>query len=85
MIGEIFNAKDYSLKPKATIQQTGKTGFNAENLFMKAGTILYEEHLKTKDNITIPGSILTVPYIPGVSDPVTEEENEIKRKKGCIC
>ena len=30
MIGEIFNAKDYSLKPKATIQQTGKTGFNAD-------------------------------------------------------
>ena len=32
MIGEIFNAKDYSLKPKATIQQTGKTGFNADAL-----------------------------------------------------
>ena len=30
MIGEIFNAKDYSLKLKATIQQTGKTGFNAD-------------------------------------------------------
>ena len=30
MIGEIFNAKDYSLKPKATIQQTGKTGFNTD-------------------------------------------------------
>lgn len=30
MIGEAFNAKDYSLKPKATIQQTGKTGFNTD-------------------------------------------------------
>ena len=67
------------------METSAKTGFNAENLFMKAGTILYEEHLKSKDNITRPGSILTVPYIPGVSDPVTEEENEIKRKKGCIC
>lgn len=30
MIGEIFNAKDFSLKPKATIQQTGKMGFNTD-------------------------------------------------------
>ena len=30
MIGQLINAKDYSLKPKATIQQTGKTGFNAD-------------------------------------------------------
>lgn len=30
MIGEVINAKDYSLKPKATIQQTGKTGFNTD-------------------------------------------------------
>ena len=30
MIGQIFNAKEYALKPKATIQQTGKTGFNSD-------------------------------------------------------
>jgi hypothetical protein len=30
MIGEVINAKEYSLKPKATIQQTGKTGFNTD-------------------------------------------------------
>ena len=30
MIGQAFNAKDFSLKPKATIQQTGKLGFNTD-------------------------------------------------------
>jgi hypothetical protein len=30
MIGAIFNAKDYCLKPKATIQQSGKLGFNGD-------------------------------------------------------
>ena len=30
MIGQLINAKDFSLKPKATIQQTGKTGFNTD-------------------------------------------------------
>ena len=30
MIGTIFNAKEYSLKPKATIQQSGKLGFNRD-------------------------------------------------------
>lgn len=30
MIGQLINAKDFSLRPKATIQQTGKTGFNTD-------------------------------------------------------
>ena len=30
MIGQIFNAKEFSLKPKATIQQSGKLGFNRD-------------------------------------------------------
>ena len=30
MIGTIFNAQEYSLKPKATIQQSGKLGFNGD-------------------------------------------------------
>lgn len=30
MIGQIFNAKEFSLKPKATIQQSGKLGFNGD-------------------------------------------------------
>ena len=66
------------------METSAKTGFNAQTLFKKAGSILYEEHLKNKDNITRPGSILTVPYIPGVTDPEVEEENT-NRKKKCFC
>ena len=66
------------------METSAKTGFNAQNLFKKAGSILYEEHLKNKDTITRPGSILTVPYIPGVTDPEVEEE-ATNRKKKCFC
>lgn len=67
------------------METSAKTGFNAQNLFMKAGRILYEEHLKNKDKISRPGSLLSVPYIPGISDPIIEDENDNRRKKGCIC
>ena len=67
------------------METSAKTGFNAQNVFMKAGTILYEEHLKNKDRISRPGSILSVPYIPGVSDPMTDEDNNARRKKKCAC
>ena len=32
MIGQIFNAKDFTTKLKATIQATGKLGFTAETI-----------------------------------------------------
>lgn len=32
MIGQIFNAKDYTTRLKATIQSTGKLGFTAETI-----------------------------------------------------
>ena len=66
------------------METSAKTGFNAQNLFKKAGSILYEEHLKNKDNITRPGSILTTPFIPGVTDPEVDEEIIIRKKK-CFC
>ena len=65
------------------METSAKTGFNAQNLFIKAGILLYEEHLKAKDNISRPGSVLPVPYISGITEPETEEETN-KRKK-CFC
>lgn len=32
MIGQIFNAKDYTTRLKATVQATGKLGFTAETI-----------------------------------------------------
>jgi len=68
------------------METSAKTGFNAENLFIKAGLILYEEHKKTKDIISRPGSIGTSPNIPGVNiyEPEIEEENR-QKNKGCGC
>ena len=65
------------------METSAKTGFNAQNLFMKAATILYDEHLKNEGNISRPGSILNTPYMPEIAAPETEDESE--RKKGCIC
>ena len=49
MIGEVINAKDYSLKPKATIQQTGKTGFEQlkidENKAVVLAPDMQEKHV----------------------------------------
>ena len=66
------------------METSAKTGFNAQNLFMKAGTLLYEEHLKNKDNISRQDSLLNQPYLPGVLEPETEEEDKKERKK-CAC
>ena len=72
---------DYELN--LYMETSAKTGFNAQNLFMKAGTILYDEHLKNEGNISRPGSILQTPYLPEVLVPENEEENN--RKNGCFC
>ena len=65
------------------METSAKTGFNAQNLFMKAGTILYDEHLKNEGNISRPGSILHTPYMPEILAPENEEENN--RNNGCFC
>ena len=73
--------KDFDLD--LFMETSAKTGFNAKNLFMKAGTILYEEHLKIKANVSRPGSVLPVTYIPEITESTTEEDNRPKKK--CVC
>ena len=67
------------------METSAKTGFNAQNLFIEAGKILYNEYLRTKDNISRPGSIGPVSYIPDIAETVSEEEDNNKRKKSCGC
>ena len=78
--GEQF-CKDHKLN--LFLETSAKNGFNAKNLFMKAGTILYEEHLKIKANVSRPGSVLPVTYIPEITESTTEEDNRPKKK--CVC
>ena len=66
------------------METSAKTGFNAQNLFMKAAIILYDEHLKNEGNISRPGSVLPTSYMPQVESE-NEDENENERKKGCFC
>jgi len=67
------------------METSAKTGFNAQNLLIKAGTMLFEEHLKNKDNISRPGSILTQNVIPELIDQDSEKNNDEKRKSKCTC
>ena len=54
------------------LETSAKTGFNAQNLFIEAGKILYEEHLKYKQAPKISGQHLT-----------KKKEVEKKKKKCC--
>ena len=67
------------------METSAKTGFNAQNLFTKAATILYTDHLKNKDNLTRVGSMSNSPYLYGVTEPEVEEEDNKPKKKGCVC
>ena len=40
------------------METSAKTGFNAENLFIKAGKVLYSEYLKYKKAPKISGNYL---------------------------
>jgi len=62
------------------LETSAKTGFNVKDIFIKAGKILYEEHLKKRDN-KIPSSSL--PYIKEETNLSTESEQP--RRKGCFC
>ena len=68
------------------LETSAKTGFNAQNLFMQAGILLYKEHVKNKDVLSRPGSLVGMPpYIPPLTDQKIEEVEEVPRKKGCPC
>ena len=67
------------------METSAKTGFNAENLFMEAGLLLYKEYIKNKDNIVNrQNSIFNSAFMTGILDPVEEEINR-ERKKRCAC
>ena len=54
------------------METSAKTGFNAENLFVKAGKVLYNEYLKYKKAPKISGNYLK-----------KKEKKEKTKKKFC--
>ena len=56
------------------METSAKTGFNAENLFIQAGKVLYSEYVKYKQTPKISGNYLKKKEIIGTKD---------KKKKKC--
>ena len=80
-MGETF-CKEHNLN--LFMETSAKTGFNAENLFIEAGLLLYKEHIENKDNICRQNTGVSLPYILDILDPDIEEENN-KKWKRCLC
>ena len=68
------------------LETSAKTGFNAQNLFMKAGILLYQDHIKNKNRMSRPGSVVDIPsFIPPITDKNIEEAEEVPKRNKCPC
>ena len=67
------------------METSAKTGFNAENLFMEAAIMLYQEHLKNRNRSSRPGSLAAIPYIPPLTDQCSEDNEDRPKKNKCPC
>jgi len=75
-------------KIKLFLETSAKTGFNARNIFIEAAKLLYEEHIKYKDNLSRLDSATTSvarfsnqPETLNIMTP--EEYDETKPKRRC--
>ena len=73
---------------KFFLETSAKTGFNAQNVFIRAAKELYLIHLEYKDRSTRPSSIvpLSSPYqqdMNGNNFMLDDEEEKPRKKKGC--
>ena len=84
-------AKEFLEYNKANLflETSAKTGFNAQNVFIEAAKLLYEQHLHYKDRISRPDSITNLNNENNskkiMDTEFEEDENTSKnrRKKGC--
>ena len=84
-MGEEFS-KNHGIK--LFMETSAKTGFNAENVFIEASKLLYEQHLKFKDRLSRPESVNNINLS---NEVIVEEENEgddeesvrVRKKKCC--
>ena len=91
-MGEKFSkSHDVSL----FLETSAKTGFNAENVFIEASKLLYQQHLKYKDRFSRPESVSNLSMGDNLEnnniilenenedDDEDDENNKKKRKKCC--
>ena len=69
------------------IETSAKTGFNVQNVFIKAAKELYLTNEELRNRLTRPGSLLNFPDNPEISNvlKLETEEEEIKKKKKFCC
>ena len=76
-----------SHEAKLFMETSAKTGFNAQNVFVEAAKLLYEQHLNFKDRVSRPdslGNLLGRNSNNIVLETIEEEEQSNKnRRKGC--
>jgi small GTP-binding protein len=72
---------------KLFMESSAKTGFNAQNVFIEAAKLLYEQHQKYKDRVSRPESLAS--YVnretnrSNLIEDTTDVTNERKKKKCC--
>jgi small GTP-binding protein len=82
-------AQDFVEKNNAKLflETSAKTGFNAQNVFIEATKLLYEQHLQYKDRISRPdtlGNVVGDEVNKNIAmETIDEEEGNKNRKKGC--
>ena len=68
------------------IETSAKTGFNAQNVFIRAAKELYKSHLEYKSRASRPGSIAPIPYRQEIHNNIVlddDEDNKPRKKKKC--
>ncbi len=68
------------------METSAKTGFNAQNVFIEAAKLLYEQHLNYKDRVSRPDSLGNVIGINKNNEIETyedEDDNKNRKKKCC--
>ena len=74
------------------LETSAKTGFNAQNVFLEAAKLLYEQHLQYKDRLSRPNSVDNLIILDGrntenaiiESNEEDEEDGEKTRKKNVV-
>ena len=90
-MGENF-CKSHDIK--FFLETSAKTGFNAENVFIEASKLLYQQHLKYKDRFSRPESVSNlligensennnVILEREIEDEDEDDENNKKKRKKC--
>ena len=72
-------------KIKLFLETSAKTGFNAQNIFIEASKLLYEQHLRNKMRVSNSDSFQNIARDTNNTFPIDDiyEDDKNRKKKGC--